>query len=82
MISKGHNRKYVIKSLDHCKKIYDNEAIRWESQIRTLCRDFCIPNGKINEIISATKAKYLNRERNDLMYNFAHQKMMEVLYSE
>ena len=81
MVKKKQNRCYMVKDLNCCKKIYDNEAIRWESQIKTLCRDFCIPNDKINEIISATKAKYLNRERNDLMYNFAHQKMMEVLYS-
>ena len=52
---------------------------KWAKRIKLLARDFYIANDLVVDIIEETKNFYVGREREDIMYNYAHKKLMELL---
>ena len=54
---------------------------KWEKKIISLAKDFCVDDTMVTIIINETKRLYVGREREELMYNHAHKKLMELMWS-
>lgn len=52
----------------------------WIREILSIAKDFCVADmDEVHKIIEETKNIYKGRERETLMYNYAHKKLMQII---
>lgn len=77
---KGHLRTSTV-NMDVMKRNSYKYNGKWEKKIISLAKDFCVDDTMVTIIINETKKLYVGREREELMYNHAHKKLMELMWS-